>query len=47
MAEIMIVCAECGQDLEEHKTEIKWGGLVIQAIPCEECLSEAAENDSS
>lgn len=50
MAEVMIVCAECRQDLEEFKAELMWGGLQVHVIPCTVCLDEAREegvNDSS
>jgi hypothetical protein len=50
MAEIMVQCAECNQDLEEFKTKLMWGGLVIEVIPCEVCLDNAKEeatDDSS
>lgn len=45
MAEVMISCAECGTELEEHKTELKWGGLVVQVIPCPNCLEEVAQRE--
>ena len=43
MAEVMIVCAECLQDLEEFKAELMWGGLRVQVVPCEVCLDNARE----
>ena len=43
MAEVMIVCAECLQDLEEFKAELMWGGLRVQVVPCQTCMDAVVE----
>jgi len=40
--EIIVECVECGSILEQNKTTIKWGDVVIQVIPCD-CINMEPE----